>query len=164
MEKQAIIIVYSGIEPDKETVRAAVEAVANGVHMDTQTMNVSVLNDKEIAQALVASTLKSYEAVCVENNTLDDAIKCIVSEMKSDGHAPEREAIVLTAKYMSCVVNGVGTDTLFLAINKLYDYYPHKLEIIKQIKCRMGWSLAEAKDLVDLLFSTVQSCRGRFGK
>lgn len=163
MEKQAIIIVYSGIEPDKETLRAAVEAVANGVHMDTQMMNVTVLNDKEIAQALVAKTLKSYEAVCVENGTtLWDAIQYVVSEMKSDGHTPEREAIVLVNKYMSCVVNGAETE-LFLAINKLYDCHD-KLDLIHRIKNQMGWSLAQTKDLLDVLFSTIQSCRGRFGK
>lgn len=158
MEKQAIIIVYSGIEPDKETLRAAVEAVANGVHMDTQTMNVTVLNDKEIAQALVAKTLKSN--VYVEN--LYNATQRVVLEMKSDGYTPEKEAVVLTNKYISCVVSGVETE-LSRAMNTLYDS-SSKLEIIKQIKDQTGWSLAETKDLVDLLFSTIQSCRGRFGK
>lgn len=160
MEKQAIIIVYSGIEPDKETLRAAVEAVANGVHMDTQTMNVSVLNDKEIAQALVASTLT--RTVCVENNPLSNAIQRVVLEMKSDGYTPEKEAVVLTNKYISRVVSGVETE-LSRAMNTLYDS-SSKLEIIKQIKDQTGWGLAEIKDLLDVLFSTIQSCRGRFGK
>lgn len=160
MEKQAIIIVYSGIEPDKETLRAAVEAVANGVHMDTQTMNVTVLNDKEIAQALVAKTLKSN--VYVEN--LYNATQRVVLEMKSDGYTPEKEAVVLTNKYISCVVSGIETE-LSHAMNTLYDSSSsNKLEIIKQIKDQTGWGLAEIKDLVDLIFSTIQSCRGRFGK
>ena len=158
MEKQAIIIVYSGIEPDRDTVRAAVEAVAKGVHMDTQTMEVTVLNDKEIAQAIVAKTLKSN--VYVENPY--NATQRVVLEMKSDGYTPEKEAVVLTNKYISCVVSGVETE-LSRAMNTLYDS-PSKLEIIKQIKDQTGWGLAEVKDLVDLIFSTIQSCRGRFGK
>ena len=158
MEKQAIIIVYSGIEPDRDTVRAAVEAVAKGVHMDTQTMEVTVLNDKEIAQAIVAKTLKSN--VYVENPY--NATQRVVLEMKSDGYTPEKEAVVLTNKYISCVVSGVETE-LSRAMNTLYDS-PSKLEIIKQIKDQTGWGLAEVKDLVDLIFSTIQSCRGCFGK
>jgi ribosomal protein L7/L12 len=158
MEKQAIIIVYSGIEPDRDTVRAAVEAVAKGVHMDTQTMEVTVLNDKEIAQAIVAKTLKSN--VYVENPY--NATQRVVLEMKSDGYTPEKEAVVLTNKYISCVVSGIETE-LSRAMNTLYDS-PSKLEIIKQIKDQTGWGLAEVKDLVDLIFSTIQSCRGRFGK
>lgn len=158
MEKHAIIIVYSGIEPDRDTVRDAVEAVAKSVHMDTQTMEVTVLNDKEIAQAIVAKTLKSN--VYVEN--LYNATQRVVLEMKSDGYTPEKEAVVLTNKYISCVVSGIETE-LSRAMNTLYDS-SSKLEIIKQIKDQTGWGLAEIKDLVDLIFSTIQSCRGRFGK
>lgn len=160
MEKHAIIIVYSGIEPDRETVRDAAEAVAKGVHMDAQTMEVTVLNDKEIAQAIVAKTLNGN--VYVGKNALYNATQRVVLEMKSDGYTPEKEAVVLTNKYISCVVSETETE-LSRAMNMLYDS-SSKLEIIKQIKDQTGWDLAEIKDLVDLIFSTIQSCRGRFGK
>ena len=160
MEKHAIIIVYNGIEPDRETVRDAAEAVAKGVHMDAQTMEVTVLNDKEIAQAIVAKTLNG--TIYVGNNALYNATQRVVLEMKSDGYTPEKEAVVLTNKYISCVVSGTETE-LSRAMNMLYDS-SNKLEIIKQIKDQTGWGLAEIKDLIDLVFSTIQSCRGRFGK
>lgn len=153
--RQAIIILYSGIEPDQETVRAAVEAVAKGVHMDTQVMDVHVLDETEISQALVASVAECKQ---VNHDPFSLAIANVVDCVISTEYSAEKTALYLQSKYISDKISGgsVFTKSVEFVI-------PNRLATVKGIKDSCKFSLKEAKDIVDLLYSTVESCRVHLG-
>lgn len=153
MEKNAIVIIYHGTEPNKEAVRKAIEAlIQHGVAMDTQTVAPYVLNEKDIAMAIVGFSMQQ-KAVEIAP-TFDDLCTKVCIEIKKD---PRIESVV--NKYIlsriCCMDNAFSKN-----INSIVETNA-KLLFVKAIKEQCDLGLKEAKDLVDALYDIVQKCQGR---
>lgn len=153
MEKHAVVIIYHGTEPNKEAVRKAIEAlIRHGVSMNNQTVSPHVLNEKDIAMAIVGFSMQQ-EAIEM-SPTFDDLCTKVCIEIKKD---PRIESVV--NKYIlsriCCMDNAFSRN-----INSIVETNA-KLLFVKAIKEQCDLGLREAKDLVDALYDIVQKCQGR---
>ena len=153
MEKHAIAIIYHGTEANREAVRKVIEAlIQNGVSMDTQTVSPHVLNEKDIAMAIVGFCMQ-HEAIEMAP-TFNDLCTKVCIEIKKD---PRIESVV--NKYIlsriCCMDNAFSRN-----INSIVETNA-RLLFVKAIKEQCDLGLKEAKDLVDALYDIVQKCQGR---
>ena len=154
MEKQAIAIIYHGTEASREAVRKAIEAlIQNGVSMDTQTVSPHVLNEKDLAMAIVGFCMQQ-EAI-ETTPTFDDLCTDMCTEIAKD---PRIESVVnkYVLSRICCIDNAFSRN-----VNSVVEISNSKLQTVKAVKeqCKIG--LKEAKDIVDALYDVVQKCQGR---
>ena len=154
MEKQAIAIIYHGTEASREAVRKAIEAlIQNGVSMDTQTVSPHVLNEKDLAMAIVGFCMQQ-EAI-ETTPTFDDLCTDMCTEIAKD---PRIESVVnkYVLSRICCIDNAFSRN-----VNSVVENSNSKLQTVKAVKeqCKIG--LKEAKDIVDALYDVVQKCQGR---
>ena len=153
MEKHAIAIIYHGTEANREAVRKAIEALTkNGVSMNTQTVSPHVLNEKDLAMAIVGFSMQQ-EAIEIAP-TFDDLCTNMCKEIAKD---PRIESVVnkYVLSRICCIDNAFSRN-----VNSVFETVP-KLQAVKAVKQQCDLGLKEAKDIVDALYDVVQKCQGR---
>lgn len=153
MEKQAIAIIYHGTEANKEAVRKAIEAlIQHGVSMDTQTVSPHILNEKDIAMAIIGFSMQQ-EAVEIAP-TFDDLCTNVCIEIKKD---PRIESVVnkYVLSRICCIDNAFSRNVNSIVETNL------KLQFVKHIKEECDLSLQKAADIANALYDVVQKCQGR---
>lgn len=154
MEKQAIAIIYHGTEANREAVRRAIEAlIQHGVSMDTQTVSPHILNEKDIAMAIIGFSMQQ-EAVEIAP-TFDDLCTNMCTEIAKD---PRIESVVnkYVLSRIGCINNAFSRN-----VNGVFEEAGSKLQTVKAVKEQCNIGLKEAKDIVDALYDVVQKCQGR---
>lgn len=155
MEKQAIVIIYHGTEAHKEAIRGAIETLIKlGVSMDAQTVSPYVLNEKDIAMALVGFSVQQCETKITP--IFEDLCTNMCIEIAKD---PRIDSVV--NKYVLSRI-GCTNDAFSRNVNGVMEKFDvgSKLQTVKAVKeqCKIG--LKEAIDIVNALYDVVQKCQG----
>lgn len=154
MEKQAIVIIYHGTEAHKEAIRGAIETLIKlGVSMDAQTVSPYVLNEKDIAMALVGFSVQQCETKITP--TFEDLCTNMCIEIAKD---PRIDSVV--NKYILSRI-GCTNNAFSRNVNGVFEETGSKLQTVKAVKEQCHIGLKEAKDIVDALYDIVQKCQGR---
>lgn len=155
MEKQAIAIIYHGTEASREAVRKAIEALTqHGVSMDTQTVSPHILNEKDIAMAIIGFSMQQ-EAI-ETTPTFDDLCADMCTEIAKD---PRIESVV--NKYVLSRI-GCVNDAFSRNVNSVVEISQGaRLPTVKAVKEHCNISVKEAIDIVNALYDIVQKCQGR---
>lgn len=153
MDQWAIVIKYHGTEPCKDDLRVAIEKLmARGVYMDITTIASFVLNEKDIASALLNYSV--HKEAIETTPTFDDLCADVCTEIAKD---PRIESVVnkYVLSRICCIDNAFSRNINSIVETNL------KLQFVKRIKEKCNLGLKEAKDIVDALYDVVQKCQGR---
>lgn len=158
MRKWALVITYSGEEPTQESIRRAIEGLATRVSMDTQTMNPVVLNEAEIAAAIVnKAATQGTTTVVLEKVPEEHAVVYIGTEFNkllTDIHAFRTN---LEYAYVLAKVQH-NREELVNAVH-IIGMTKNKLLTIKIIKERFNLPLKQAKDVIDAIQDIFKVCQ-----
>lgn len=155
MGQWAIMVTYHGTEPHREALRAAINAMmANGVNMEPQTVTPIVLNENEIAAALIAHATPKDNIKISTSSNFDNLCNGVCIEIAKD---PRIESVVnkYVLSRICCIDNAFSRNINSIVETNL------KLQFVKHIKDECNLGLKEAKDLADALYDVVQKCQGR---
>lgn len=153
--KHAIAIIYHGTEANREAVRKAIEAlIRHGVSMDSQTVSPHVLNEKDLAMAIVGFCMQQ-EAIKT-TPTFDDLCKDVCTEIAKD---PRIESVV--NKYVLSRI-GCVNDAFSRNVNSVVEISQGaRLPTVKAVKEHCNISVKEAIDIVNALYDVAQKCQER---
>ena len=158
MRRWALVITYSGEEPTKDSIRKAIEGLAACVYMDTQAVNPVVLNEAEIAAAIVnKATTQGTTVVIPEKFPEEHAVVYIGTEFNkllTDIHAFRTN---LEYAYVLAKVQR-NREELVNAV-RIIGTTKNKLSTIKIVKERFSLSLKQAKDVIDTIQDTYRVCQ-----
>lgn len=150
MNRWALVITYSGEEPTQESIRRAIEGLATYISMNPQTVNPVVLNEDEIAAAIVnKATAEGTTVVFPKTLPEKHAIMYIGTEFNkllTDIHAFRTN---LEYAYVLAKVQR-NREELMNAV-QIIGTTQNKLLAIKITKEIFRLSLKQAKDVIDTI-------------
>ena len=158
MNRWALVITYSGEEPTQESIRRAIEGLATYISMNPQTINPVVLNEAEIAAAIVnKATTEGTTVVVPEVFPEEHAVVYIGTEfdkLLTDIHAFRTN---LEYAYVLAKVQR-NREELVTAV-RIIGTTQSKLLTVKMAKERFRLSLREAKDVIDTIQDVYRVCQ-----
>lgn len=145
MDKNAIIVVYKGEEPSLDCIRTVGEAVMRCTSCKPETVEVYTLNEKEIANALIAKALGTERREIDEEYTPEEAAVIYIRTLFPDKPLPfsakisARYALAILQNNEDKLVKSVRAiaqgswDNIRIAVRNKYDFGSAEYSIVKNI-------------------------------
>lgn len=149
MDKNAIIVVYKGEEPSLDCIRTVGEAVMRRTSCKPETVEVHTLNEKEIANALIAKALGTERHAIDEEYTPEEAAviyirtlfpgKALEDTLQFSAKLSARYALAVLQNNDEKLVNAVRAigrgsfDKIRITIRHEYGFGSAEYSIVKNI-------------------------------
>lgn len=147
MDKNAIVVVYKRDYPSTDCIRTVGEAVMRHTHSAPETVEVYALDEKEIANALVAKVIGTEHRVFNPEYTTEEAAVIYLRTVEPS-HSNQEFMSTISSKYVLAIMQGDLKNKIVTSVQALakgswsnisskvcqaYGYTPSKHKVINEI-------------------------------